>query len=128
MGRLDGKVALISGGARGMGRAEAELFAAEGARVAIGDVRDAECEALAKEIGPAALALHLDVTNEAEWSAAVAATTALAHPGHGGAEDPRGLAHYLGFHGLGILVLLFVAVALGSAVRRARERAGKARR
>jgi 3alpha(or 20beta)-hydroxysteroid dehydrogenase len=72
---LDGKVVLISGGARGMGRAEAELFAAEGAKVAIGDVRDAECEALAKEIGSAALALHLDVTSEDSWSAAVAATT-----------------------------------------------------
>ncbi|MDQ1396794.1 MAG: 3alpha(or 20beta)-hydroxysteroid dehydrogenase, partial [Acidimicrobiaceae bacterium] len=49
-GRLDGKVALISGGARGMGAAEARLFAAEGAQVLVTDLLDAEGEALAKEL------------------------------------------------------------------------------
>ena len=76
MGRLDGKVALISGAARGMGRAEARLFAAEGAKVAVCDVLDAEGQAVAKEIGDGALYQHLDVTSEDEWAAAVAATTA----------------------------------------------------
>ncbi|MAE93881.1 MAG: 3-alpha-hydroxysteroid dehydrogenase [Deltaproteobacteria bacterium] len=75
MGRLDGRVALISGGARGMGRAEARLFAAEGARVAVCDVADGEGKAVAEEIGAGALYQHLDVTSEEEWAAAVAATT-----------------------------------------------------
>jgi 3alpha(or 20beta)-hydroxysteroid dehydrogenase len=74
MGRLDGKVALISGGARGQGEAEARLFAAEGARVMIGDLLDAEGEAVAAEIGDAAAYVHLDVTDEDSWRAAVTAT------------------------------------------------------
>jgi 3alpha(or 20beta)-hydroxysteroid dehydrogenase len=76
MGRLDGKVALVSGAARGMGQAEAKLFAAEGAKVVVCDVLDAEGKAVAEEIGDAALYRHLDVTNEDEWEAAVAGTTA----------------------------------------------------
>jgi len=75
MGRLDGKVALVSGAARGMGRAEAELFAAEGAKVAVCDVRDDEARAVAEGIGADALFLTLDVTSEAGWAEAVEATT-----------------------------------------------------
>jgi 3alpha(or 20beta)-hydroxysteroid dehydrogenase len=71
MDRLAGKVALVTGAARGMGEAEARLFAAQGARVLVCDVLDAEGQAVAKQIGDAALCLHLDVTREADWSRAV---------------------------------------------------------
>jgi len=74
MRRLEGRVALITGAARGMGAAEARLFAAEGARVAVCDVADAEAKAVAEGIGEAALFQHLDVTREEEWEAAVAGT------------------------------------------------------
>lgn len=74
MGRLEGKVALVSGGARGLGRAMAEVFVAEGARVMIGDVLDDEANATAAAIGDAAAAVHLDVTDESSWATAVQAT------------------------------------------------------
>ena len=70
-GRLAGKVALISGGARGQGAAEAQVFAREGAKVIIGDVLESEAKQTAAEIeaaGGAALHVHLDVTQEADWS------------------------------------------------------------
>ena len=74
MGRLDGKVALISGGARGQGAAEANLFAREGAKVVFGDVLDdqgKQVEAEIHEVGGEALYIHLDVTREADWVFAV---------------------------------------------------------
>lgn len=73
--RLADKVALISGAARGMGAEEAKLFAREGARVVLGDVRDEAAEQVVAEIrqegGDAAYA-HLDVSDEAAWREAVA--------------------------------------------------------
>ena len=72
MGRLDGKVAIITGGARGQGAAEGRLFAAEGAQVVLADVLDEEGEKVAAEIGDAARYVHLDVTDEAGWDRVVA--------------------------------------------------------
>ena len=73
-GRLDGKVALITGSARGQGEAEARRFVAEGAKVAITDLRDVQGEQLAAELGPDTFYQQLDVTREDDWDAAVATT------------------------------------------------------
>jgi cyclopentanol dehydrogenase len=78
MGKLDGKVALISGGARGQGAAEAETFAREGAKVVFGDVRDDDgrkVEATIRANGLDAVYMHLDVTSEADWQSAVQTAT-----------------------------------------------------
>lgn len=74
MGKLDGKVALITGGARGMGEADAAALASEGARVVICDLLDAEGQAVAARLG--GVYHHLDVTSEADWSRVVAETRA----------------------------------------------------
>ncbi|MFT4659627.1 MAG: 3alpha(or 20beta)-hydroxysteroid dehydrogenase [Minisyncoccia bacterium] len=71
MGRLDNKVALITGGARGQGAAEAELFAAEGATVYITDVLDDVGAATAEQLGDAVTYLHHDVTSEGDWAGVV---------------------------------------------------------
>jgi cyclopentanol dehydrogenase len=76
MDRLKNKVALISGGARGQGASEAQLFAAEGAKVVIGDVLDDQCRRVADEINRKTgskngVAVHLDVTRAADWRSAV---------------------------------------------------------
>ena len=74
MGRLDGKVVLISGGARGQGALEAELFTAEGASVVFGDVLDDEGRSVERRIadeGGEAVYVHLDVTSDSDWTAAV---------------------------------------------------------
>ncbi len=76
MARLEGKVALISGGARGQGAVEARMFAEEGASVVIGDILDEQgrqTEAELQELGYNVTYVHLDVTSESDWEAAVQA-------------------------------------------------------
>jgi 3alpha(or 20beta)-hydroxysteroid dehydrogenase len=80
MGRFDNTVALISGGARGMGASHAKALVAEGAKVVIGDVLVDEGEALAEELGASAEFVKLDVTQEADWQTAVTAADALGGP------------------------------------------------
>jgi 3alpha(or 20beta)-hydroxysteroid dehydrogenase len=75
--RLSGRVAIITGAARGQGAAEARLFVAEGARVVIGDVLASEGEQLAKQLGPAARFVRMDVSQEADWESALAAAREL---------------------------------------------------
>lgn len=65
MGKLDGRVVLVTGAARGQGEQEARLFREEGAEVVVGDVLDEQGKALAEEIG--ALYVHLDVSQESDW-------------------------------------------------------------
>ncbi len=71
MGRVDGKVVLISGGAQGMGAAHAKMLVDEGAKVVIGDILDDKGEELAAELGGSARYVHLDVTQADQWEAAV---------------------------------------------------------
>ena len=80
MSRLEGKVALITGGARGQGAAEARLFTEEGAEVVVTDVLDDEGAQVAAEVG--GTYIHHDVTSEDEWAAVVARTVEL----HGGLD------------------------------------------
>ena len=80
MGRLDGKVAIISGGARGQGAAEARIFAREGAKVVIGDILDEAGKQVEAEIrgsGGEATFVHLDVTRDADWRDAVQTARSL---------------------------------------------------
>lgn len=78
--RLLGKVAIITGGARGMGEATARTFVAEGAKVLIADVLQAEGEALARELGANARFFHLDISQEEGWQAALASAEELFGP------------------------------------------------
>ena len=80
MGQMDGKVAVVTGAARGMGAAEAELLAREGAAVVVADVLADEAEAVADRIrraGGTAVAVALDVTSETGWAGVVDAAEAL---------------------------------------------------
>ena len=72
--RLKGKVALISGGAKGQGKVEAQLFSKEGAKVILGDILDDLGQEVAKDIqetGGAATYVHLDVTNQTDWKSSI---------------------------------------------------------
>jgi 3alpha(or 20beta)-hydroxysteroid dehydrogenase len=71
MARVDGKIVLVSGGARGMGAAHAEALASEGGRVLIGDVLDDAGRKVAEKLGDAGCFVHLDVTDADQWDAAV---------------------------------------------------------
>lgn len=75
MGRFDDRVVVVTGAARGQGEAEARLFAAEGAKVVVADVLDSEGAAVADSIGASARYVHLDVSSEEGWAAAVHAVT-----------------------------------------------------
>ena len=70
-GRLDGKVALISGAARGQGEAEARMFVAEGAKVVLGDILLEDQQKVVDSLGGQATGVKLDVTQEADWQSAV---------------------------------------------------------
>lgn len=76
--RLENKVAVITGGARGIGRAIATRYAAEGARVVVADINGAEAETVAGEIGHGAIGVGLDVTKQASIDAMVASVVARA--------------------------------------------------
>jgi 3alpha(or 20beta)-hydroxysteroid dehydrogenase len=76
MGQLDGKVAIVTGAARGQGEAEARLFVKEGARVVLGDVLDDLGTAVAQSLGDAAVYAHLDVSSEGDWRAVLDTTVA----------------------------------------------------
>jgi 3alpha(or 20beta)-hydroxysteroid dehydrogenase len=81
-GRLAGKVAIVSGGARGMGASHVRALVEHGARVVFGDILDAEGEAVARDVGDGARYVHLDVTQPGDWDRAVA----LAVDGFGGVD------------------------------------------
>lgn len=108
MTRLDGKTALITGSARGIGRAFAEAYIREGARVVIADIDHARAQQTAADLGKDALAVHMDVTDADSIDAAVAATVAqfgridilinnaaIFSAGTGRGHHPRRLRHLL---------------------------------
>src|SRR5688500_15443126 len=80
MARLDGKVAIVTGGAQGQGAAIARAFVAEGAKVAIADIADEPGKQLADELGAEAIFVHHDVSDEESWRSLVAETTASFGP------------------------------------------------
>ncbi|MDX1736048.1 MAG: glucose 1-dehydrogenase [Halioglobus sp.] len=97
MGRVEGKVAIVTGAASGMGRADALLLAAEGAKVVVTDLNETDGRAVAESIGDNALFLSLNVTDEENWKSVIAQTVAT-------------------FGGLDILVNNAGMLALGSVV------------
>jgi len=92
-GRLQGKIAIVTGGARGMGEATSRLFVREGAHVVIADVLEAEGQALAADLGEAAQFVRLDVSSEGDWVALVEQVKA----GHGRVDALVNNAAIVGF-------------------------------
>jgi 3alpha(or 20beta)-hydroxysteroid dehydrogenase len=80
VGRLAGKVALVTGGARGMGAAHVRRFVAEGAKVVFGDILEGDAADLASQLGESARFVHLDVCVAADWARAVEAAEAAFGP------------------------------------------------
>jgi 3(or 17)beta-hydroxysteroid dehydrogenase len=74
MGRVSGKVAIVTGAASGMGKADAELLAREGAKVVLADLNETDGQAVAEAIGDSAVFMRLDVTDEENWQAVIAQT------------------------------------------------------
>ena len=74
MGRVSGKVAIITGAASGMGKADAKLLAQEGAQVVVADLNEEDGRAVAADIGENAVFMRLDVTDEGNWKEVVQAT------------------------------------------------------
>ncbi|WP_037500247.1 glucose 1-dehydrogenase [Sphingomonas jaspsi] len=74
MGRVDGKVALVTGGASGLGKADCRRLAEEGAKIVVADIDVAGAQALAAELGDKAIAVKLDVSSPDDWQAAIAKT------------------------------------------------------
>lgn len=74
MGRVSGKVAIVTGAASGMGKADAELLAKEGAKVVLADLNETDGQAVAEAIGDSAVFMRLDVTDEENWQAVIAQT------------------------------------------------------
>lgn len=74
MARVEGKVAIVTGGASGMGAADAEVLAREGASVVVADLNEADGRAVADRVGGNAVFMKLDVTDEANWQQVIAST------------------------------------------------------
>ena len=74
MGRVTGKVAIVTGAASGMGKADVQLLATEGAKVVVADMNEPDGKAVAQAIGENAVFMHLNVTDEENWKSVIAAT------------------------------------------------------
>ena len=74
MGRVEGKVAIVTGAASGMGRADAIMLAGEGAKVVVTDMNEQDGQAVAQSIGDNAVFMPLNVTDEQNWQQVIAAT------------------------------------------------------